>query len=150
MKLLYLENTTGSHYKFYKMEENPGGTTWTATWGKIGTKGQTKTYPISDWNTKFTEKLKKGYVDNTPTPDPKLKTNEKHLEKVAKVYILLNQHQDLIDRSAEHIRDVGAIRETLKNPEPPLNGSLSKQDMEYLNTLWKQIHVALKNERELV
>lgn len=62
----YLINVdaTGNHNKFYKMEETGNGF-FTATYGRVGAKGVTRTYPISAWNRKYQEKLRKGYVDKT-------------------------------------------------------------------------------------
>lgn len=149
MKYCYLENTTDNHNKFYEMTENPGGKTFTSRYGKIGSTGSQHTYDMNDWSKLYDEKIKKDYVDVTPQNKKMPVTNQLHLKKVNKVYMLLNMHQAIIDRSDEHIRDVGAMRETLKNPEPPLNGSLSRLDMEYLNELWKKIHLTLEKEKEL-
>ena len=141
----YLENTTGGHNKFYEMIENPGGKTFKAKWGRIGNAPQEKEYSMSDWYQKFDEKRKKGYVDLTHTknppapPKPPFETNKEHLEKVNKVYTVLNVNKDKIDGSSEYIRDVGAIRKSLKDPKSMLKGSLSKADMIYLNDLWKKI-----------
>ena len=38
---------------------------WKATWGRVSTPGQTMTYPMSQWQSKYNEKVKKGYVDQT-------------------------------------------------------------------------------------
>jgi len=147
MKYQYLENTTGNHNKFYEMEENPGGKTFTVKYGKIGNSPQTMQYNISDWFKKYDEKIKKGYVDLThtknppkPTPvKPKFTTNKEHLKKVNQVYMLLNLNKDEIDGSHEYIRDVGAIRTSIKDPKSMVKGKLSKDDMIYLNDLWKKI-----------
>ena len=49
--------------KFYHMKRN--GNTFTATWGRVGTAGQCKSYPISQWDKKLQEKLAKGYTDQS-------------------------------------------------------------------------------------
>lgn len=44
----------------------PYGDTWTAEYGRIGMPNfQTAIYPMSKWNSKYSEKIKKGYVDQT-------------------------------------------------------------------------------------
>ena len=149
MRYAYLENTTSGHNKFYEMTENPGGTTFKARWGKIGTHGSEKDYSIREWTKKYGEKINKGYIDLThtkSTPKPPFEINKKHLEKINKVYTILNINKNDIDGSHEYLRDVGAIRKTIKDPESPQNGNLSKEDMIYLNDLWKKIRHYAKEE----
>lgn len=50
--------------KFYKMAGN-GDDTFTVEYGRVGAAPQTKTYPISKWNSTLSSKLKKGYVDRS-------------------------------------------------------------------------------------
>jgi len=151
MRYAYLENTTGNHNKFYEMTERPGQI-WTAKWGKIGTAGTTKDYPMSDWYKKQDEKEKKGYIvltTSSPTsnpPEPEFEPNKEHIAKVNKVYTVLNVNKDEIDGSKEYIRDVGALRKSLKDKKSLTKGKLSKEDMVYLNDLWKKIkHYATKD-----
>jgi poly [ADP-ribose] polymerase len=56
--------TTINNNKFYDMKDNDDGT-FTATWGRIGATSDNQTYPIKQWNSKFKEKVKKGYVDQS-------------------------------------------------------------------------------------
>lgn len=49
--------------KFYRMTANE--TTFLAEWGRIGSKGQSKMFPINQWNTKLRGQLRKGYEDKT-------------------------------------------------------------------------------------
>ena len=67
--------------KFYDM--TPNGDNWTATYGRIGSGSQTRVYSKSQWNAKYNEKIKKGYVDQTAlvqdlitVEKPKRKQNE--------------------------------------------------------------------------
>ena len=50
--------------KFYKMAGN-GDNTFTVDYGRVGAAPQTKTYPMSKWNSTLSSKLKKGYVDRS-------------------------------------------------------------------------------------
>ena len=61
MKSIYLENTNAHHNKFYEMNENPDGASFTATWGKIGFNGGTQIYGMNEWDVKYQEKINKGY-----------------------------------------------------------------------------------------
>jgi poly [ADP-ribose] polymerase len=54
---------SANNNKYYKM--TPHGDSWTAEYGRIGAGAQKRTYSISQWNSKYNEKLKKGYVDQT-------------------------------------------------------------------------------------
>lgn len=45
--LVYFEQIAGSARKFYLMTEDDGGSTFTANYGRIGTAGSVKTYPMS-------------------------------------------------------------------------------------------------------
>lgn len=55
--------TSLNNNKFYDMKEE--GDTFTVTYGRIGSSSVTATYPMSDWNKKYREKIRKGYVDMT-------------------------------------------------------------------------------------
>lgn len=56
--------TSDNNNKFYSMQENTDGT-WTAKWGRVGVTENTKIYPMSQWEKKHSEKIKKGYKDIT-------------------------------------------------------------------------------------
>jgi len=70
MKSIYLENTTAHHNKYYEMNENPDGASFTATWGKIGFNGGTQIYGMNEWDVKYNEKINKGYKDISNSPQP--------------------------------------------------------------------------------
>ena len=61
MKNVYLENTNNHHDKFYRMEENKDGASFTATWGRTGSNGRTQIYGMNEWDVKYREKISKGY-----------------------------------------------------------------------------------------
>ena len=83
---------------------------------------------------KHNELIKKGYIDEThkkPAPSTeKYDKHKVHLERVDKVLVFLHASKGF-NRVEEHIRDVNAIRESLKNAEPPGNGLITRLDMEY-------------------
>lgn len=60
---LVMVTAGANNNKYYDM--TPHGDSWTATYGRIGSSSQTRTYPMSQWNSKYNEKVKKGYVDQT-------------------------------------------------------------------------------------
>lgn len=64
-KPIYLVMVTAgkNNNKYYRMI--PHGDTWTAEYGRVGYEPQRRTYNLSSWNTKYHEKLRKGYVDQS-------------------------------------------------------------------------------------
>lgn len=59
--IMVSENNNNKFYDMVQVDDF----SWTCRWGRVGTNGQTKTYPMSQWNKKLQEKLKKGYEDVT-------------------------------------------------------------------------------------
>lgn len=49
--------------KYYRM--TPNGDIFTVEYGRVGAAPQTKTYPMSKWNSTLSSKLKKGYIDRS-------------------------------------------------------------------------------------
>ena len=67
--------TPDNHNKFYYMEDLNNGT-FKVTYGRVGNSERITTYPISQWDTKYKEKIKKGYVDVTEKITAIKKSNE--------------------------------------------------------------------------
>ena len=67
MKEKYLIMVEGcdNHNKFYRMVPNDDGCTWTAVYGRVGTNGVKRSYHMSQWDSKYDEKVRKGYKDMT-------------------------------------------------------------------------------------
>lgn len=65
IKPLYLVMVTASanNNKYYRM--TPNGSTWIAEYGRVGSSPQRREYSMSQWNSKYNEKISKGYVDQT-------------------------------------------------------------------------------------
>lgn len=55
--------TAQNNNKYYRMI--PNGDTFDVEYGRIGATCQKTSYPMSQWNKKYTEKVKKGYVDQS-------------------------------------------------------------------------------------
>lgn len=62
-KYLVMVEADANKNKYYRMI--PHGDSWTAEYGRIGSSSQHRNYPIRQWNTKYNEKIRKGYVDQT-------------------------------------------------------------------------------------
>lgn len=73
--------TPDNHNKYYRM--TPHGDGFTVEFGRVGASFQTASYPLSQWNKKYNEKIKKGYVDQTRlVADLIVKTKNKRSEYV--------------------------------------------------------------------
>lgn len=82
---LVMVTAGANNNKYYDM--TPNGDMWTAKYGRIGSSSQTRTYSKSQWNTKYNEKIRKGYVDQTDlvqdlisTEKPKPKSEYKAID----------------------------------------------------------------------
>ena len=62
-KYLVMVEADANKNKYYRMI--PHGDSWTAEYGRIGSSSQRRNYPIRQWNTKYNEKIRKGYIDQT-------------------------------------------------------------------------------------
>ena len=60
---LVMVDGCGNHNKYYRMI--PQGDRFVAEYGRVGASMQTRTYPISQFQRKYSEKISKGYVDRT-------------------------------------------------------------------------------------
>lgn len=61
-KMLIMVTST-NHNKVYRMI--PHGDTFEVEYGRVGASCQHASYSMSQWNKKYNEKIKKGYVDQT-------------------------------------------------------------------------------------
>lgn len=62
-RYLVMVTAYANNNKYYK--QIPHGNTWTAEYGRIGSSSQRREYPMSQWNSKYNEKIWKGYVDQS-------------------------------------------------------------------------------------
>lgn len=62
-RYLVMVTASANNNKYYR--QIPNGDTWTAEYGRVGSSPQRRTYPMSQWESKYREKIKKGYVDQT-------------------------------------------------------------------------------------
>lgn len=60
---LVMVTASANNNKYYN--QIPNGDTWVAEYGRVGSNPQRRTYPMSQWESKYREKIKKGYVDQS-------------------------------------------------------------------------------------
>ena len=94
-RYLVMVTASANHNKYYK--QIPHGDTWTAEYGRVGSNPQRRTYPMSQWESKYREKIKKGYVDQSDLVEDliqveKSKSDSKYKEIENKVIA------DIVDR----------------------------------------------------
>ena len=65
-RYLVMVTQDGNHNKWYSMTNNGNGT-FIAGWGRVGQNGARCSYPISQWDAKYAEKINKGYTDQSDT-----------------------------------------------------------------------------------
>lgn len=62
-RYLVMVTASANNNKYYK--QIPHGDSWTAEYGRVGSSPQRREYPMSQWNSKYNEKIRKGYVDQS-------------------------------------------------------------------------------------
>lgn len=62
-RYLVMVTASANNNKYYK--QIPHGDTWTAEYGRVGSSPQSRDYPMSQWDKKYNEKIRKGYVDQS-------------------------------------------------------------------------------------
>ena len=62
-RYLVMVTASANNNKYYR--QIPNGDTWIAEYGRVGSNPQRRTYPMSQWESKYKEKIKKGYDDQT-------------------------------------------------------------------------------------
>lgn len=62
-RYLVMVTASANNNKYYK--QIPHGDSWTAEYGRVGSSPQRREYSMSQWETKYREKIRKGYVDQS-------------------------------------------------------------------------------------
>ena len=74
--------TSQNNNKYYK--QIPHGDTWTAEYGRVGAAPQTAEYPMSQWEKKYKEKIRKGYVDQSALVEDLIEKEKPKTESIYK------------------------------------------------------------------
>lgn len=62
-RYLVMVTASANNNKYYK--QIPHGDSWTAEYGRVGNNPQRREYSMSQWESKYNEKIRKGYVDQS-------------------------------------------------------------------------------------
>lgn len=73
--------TTNNNNKYYEMI--PNGDSFTVKYGRIGASAQVTSYNASQFDKKYNEKIKKGYVDQTELRKDLIKVEKSEKEKIS-------------------------------------------------------------------
>lgn len=98
--------------KYYKMQERADGT-FEVTYGRVGSAGATENYPIEKWDTKYREKVRKGYVDQTVlfVDDNEVDLGLDKIENIM-VRSLIQKLQDFAKKSIRYHYNINAEQVT--------------------------------------
>ena len=150
-RIIILNNVSDkNNNKEYWMEENPDGYSWTAKWGRIGGGAlSTQVYPMSDWDKKYKEKLKKGYQDVTDlmsvekedttdhtvqySSDPMVQELVEFLQSSAKTSIKKNYTVKVADVTDKQLAAAQAILDDLATHVKGSGQSLMGFEVETIN-----------------
>lgn len=73
-RYLVMVTASANNNKYYK--QIPHGDSWTAEYGRVGSSPQRREYPMSQWNSKYNEKIRKGYVDQSDLVEDLIKVEK--------------------------------------------------------------------------
>lgn len=116
MEELYLvmTNAGANNNKYYHMV--PHGDVFDVYYGRIGASEQHASYPISKWNTKYNEKIRKGYTDQTANHRTQVVTKKSEPEyksiENAEIAELVQMLQEYADRTIRRHYRVSAMEAT--------------------------------------
>ena len=144
-KHLVMVAAGANNNKYYNM--TPCGDMWTAEYGRIGSSSQVRTYSKSQWDSKYNEKIRKGYVDQTDlvqdlisTEKPRTKSEYKEIENKA-IAEIVQKLQDMARKTIEENYTVSSNKVTqamVDEAQNIINGLLTITNKEeFNNTLIK-------------
>lgn len=82
-RYLVMVTASANNNKYYK--QIPHGDSWTAEYGRVGSSPQRREYPMSQWETKYREKIKKGYVDQSDLVEDLIKVEKPQKSKYKEI-----------------------------------------------------------------
>ncbi len=103
--------TIDNHNKYYKFEENTNGT-FTVSFGRVGATPQKHDYPMTAWDKKYMEKIRKGYVDQTALHDAVVTATDSKYEPISDAAV-----DDLMVRLQRYANELIKSNYTVKSAE---------------------------------
>ena len=103
-KYLMMVTADANNNKYYRMVPNGDGT-WTAEYGRVGANPQKATYPLAQWEKKYNEKVRKGYVDQSDLVEDLIQEKKTDKDKTYKeieneaIREIVQKLQDMANRA---------------------------------------------------
>ena len=113
-RYLVMVTASANNNKYYKQIPNADGQTWTAEYGRVGNAPQKATYYMKDWDKKYREKIKKGYVDQTDLAEDLMQA-EKPKNEIEYKAIENKIIAEIVDRLQAMARDAIQRNYTIKS-----------------------------------
>lgn len=140
-KVAYLikVNPNTNNNKFYRMIHIPGTNYFIVEYGRIGTTGMKRKYPLEQWYIKLNEKLNKGYSDQTSictAPTIQLKNEFKPINETSV--------KNLIDRLRKWAKDTIKSEYTIKIND--VNEKMVNEAQAFINNLYSASSLEVFNE----
>lgn len=82
-RYLVMVTASANNNKYYK--QIPHGDSWTAEYGRVGSSPQRREYSMSQWESKYREKIKKGYVDQSELVEDLIQVEAKDKSEYKKI-----------------------------------------------------------------
>ena len=128
--------------KYYQMLDSGDGN-FVSKYGRIGTSGyQTKTYPISKWESTYKSKIKKGYVDNsrlvaetTITPNKKKEYLDINNPSIAQIVARLQSMARQAIKDNYTISSNNVTQTMIDEAQLILNNLINTDDIELFNKI---------------
>ena len=128
--------------KYYQMLDSGDGN-FVSKYGRIGTSGyQTKTYPISKWESTYKSKIKKGYVDNsrlvaetTITPNKKKEYLDINNPSIAQIVARLQSMARQAIKDNYTINSQNVTQVMITEAQLILNNLIDTEDIKLFNKI---------------
>ena len=138
-KHLVMVSADANNNKYYDML--PDGETWTAKYGRVGTGAQTRVYSRRQFESKYNEKIRKGYVDQTQlvqeliAVDPSSKSQYAEITDTAIAAIVMRL-QSMAHQAIEANYTISSSKVTqmmVDEAQSIIDGLLTIGDVEFFN-----------------
>lgn len=136
--------TAGNNNKYYRMI--PHGDRWTAEYGRVGYEPQRRSYSIGCWNTKYNEKIKKGYIDQSDLVEDLISVEKPKTESQWKE--IINQS---IAKIVERLQSMAkkAVSENYNISSNKVTQAMVEEAQNNINELMVQKNIESFNEKLL-
>lgn len=151
--------TADNNNKYYEMTENPSGG-FDVKYGRIESTAQTGSYPMSQWDAKYREKVRKGYIDKTHTvlvTEEVVKDSDEKLAKIEEAKVehflsLMKKYTDGLVSKTYTVKAANVTQEQVDNAQGFLDAlkKTKKTDTTAINALLLQLYMEIPRRMDNV